>query len=354
MELSELYQTMKTAYEEKTGDTIADDGDFGMRMQVVAGELAGLYQQADFVLQQMLPQTATGLYLERHAAIRGITRKAAGAAQGTVTFSAGAPAVQELEIPVGTMVTTSCGNGVVYATTETVVLAVGKQTVDAPVQAAITGKDTNLAAGGIDTLVSGVAGISGVTNAAALSGGCEEEDDAHLRARLLTSYLRPMNGANLRFYEELALQVPGVWSAQAVQSTASNHEIILYISNFFRDTPQSLCDQVAAALADSRELNVTLTVQAATPVVQNVSATVYLENLQGYASQKTLAETYLSNQLYLKGIGENLNPYSFAAGLSAELEGFEDVVFTNPTTLLSVANGKILEPGTVTVTLAKK
>ena len=52
MELSELYQTMKTAYEEKTGDTIADDGDFGMRMQVVAGELAGLYQQADFVLQQ--------------------------------------------------------------------------------------------------------------------------------------------------------------------------------------------------------------------------------------------------------------------------------------------------------------
>ena len=75
MELSDVYKKIKTSYETQTGETISDDGDFGMRMQVVAGEMAGLYQQADFVLQQMLPQTATGTYLERHAAIRGIERK---------------------------------------------------------------------------------------------------------------------------------------------------------------------------------------------------------------------------------------------------------------------------------------
>lgn len=354
MELSDVYKKIKTSYETQTGETISDDGDFGMRMQVVAGEMAGLYQQADFVLQQMLPQTATGTYLERHAAIRGIERKQASAAAGTVTFSADGAAAQDVEIPEGTMCTSSLGNGIVYATTEAVVLPQGQTSVDAPVAATVTGKETNLAAGGIDTLVSGISGIRSVTNAEPFSGGCEMEEDNHLRQRLLISYLRPMNGANLRFYEELALTVSGVWSAKAVYSTTTENQLIVYISNFFRNTPQSLCDEVAAVLQEARELNIEVVVKAATPTVQAITAKIYVENLQAATTQRGMAETYLANRSYLLGIGEDFNPYTFASGLSEELEGFCDLVFSKPAMLVSVSDDKIFKPGVVSVTLEKK
>jgi len=354
MELSAIYQKMKQAYETATGETVADDGDFGMRLQVVAAEMANIYELSEFVLKQMMPQTATDHYLEQHAAMRGLERKAAGKACGAVTFCTDAAAVQPIEIPAGTMVTSSLGNGVIYQTTETAVLPAGAAEVTVPAEATTAGKETNLSANGIDTLVSGVPNITSVHNAEAFSGGSEEEEDEHLRRRLLASYLQPTNGANLRYYEELALTVPGVWSAKAVYDQTVDNRLIIYISNFFRDTPQSLCDEVLAVLEEAREVGVSIWVQAAEPVVQNVNATVYLENLRGYANQRALAEGYLSNQIYLKGVGEDFNPYHFAEGLSKTVEGFEDLVFTKPATYLEVPDHKILEPGLMSITLAKK
>src|SRR3546814_3218716 len=66
--------------------------------RVQAGGASGLYGYLDWISRQILPDTAEAEYLARHAAIWGLTRKAATAAAGTVD----ATGTNGVTIPAGT------------------------------------------------------------------------------------------------------------------------------------------------------------------------------------------------------------------------------------------------------------
>lgn len=354
MDYQSIYNDIKTEFKNRTGETVSDDGDFGIRMQVVAGELFYLYQQMDFVTKQMFPQTATGEYLEHHAAIRDLYKKKANAAGGKLMFKRSTPALQDIQIPLGTVCTMSSGNGIMYATTEDGILKKGSTSVLITARATVTGKDTNAAAGKIDSLVSSISGVESVSNPENFTGGMEEEDDESFRKRLLDSYVNVSNGANLKFYENFAMSYPDVWTAKAMFSTTENNKLILYVSDIFRMTPDSLCQQIQNDIQNARELNIQVEVKAPEVVEQNLRVTVFVKDMQNASFQVGNAEDYFIDRIYKMGIGENFNPYTAAKDIASVVEGYDDIIFNEPLGLVEVEPGQILSPGSISISLERK
>ena len=71
-EIDELYGKMLAVFEEKTGFTMDDTADLAVRLYAAAAQIQTLYAYSDWAINQSFPQTATGEYLDYHAALRGI------------------------------------------------------------------------------------------------------------------------------------------------------------------------------------------------------------------------------------------------------------------------------------------
>ena len=91
--VDEIYQELLAGFTPEAGCDLA------VRLWAAAAELQALEIQADWVLDQSFPQTAQGVYLDRHAAMRGLSRLPASRAVGTLRFSVDSPPA----LPVWTM-----------------------------------------------------------------------------------------------------------------------------------------------------------------------------------------------------------------------------------------------------------
>ena len=87
------------------------DSDLYVRSSATASAVSGLYDFLAWQARQLLPDTADPEYLEQHCALRGITRKAATRATGTLTLTGRTGAV----VPAGTQAKDL--SGVLYRTT---------------------------------------------------------------------------------------------------------------------------------------------------------------------------------------------------------------------------------------------
>ena len=103
----EIYQELLASFGKRTGLEPREGCDLSARMYALAAQVCALYIQADWVVRQAFPQTAEGEYLDAHAQLRGLARKRATAAQGTVRFTAGEKADAPREIPKGTVCMTA-------------------------------------------------------------------------------------------------------------------------------------------------------------------------------------------------------------------------------------------------------
>ena len=73
-----------------------------LRLYAVASQLYCLWVQTDYLTRQTFPQTAEGEYLDRHAALRGLTRGAAAKAAGTLRFCLKEAAAAAVTVPAAT------------------------------------------------------------------------------------------------------------------------------------------------------------------------------------------------------------------------------------------------------------
>ncbi|MDP1628866.1 baseplate J/gp47 family protein [Parvibaculum sp.] len=172
----------------------------------------GLYGYQLAVVRDLMPDTAEDEWLERRAATKGIFRKPAAAASGTVlltgTEGAGVDAGAELQTK----------SGVVLAVAEGVVLGAGA--TPCTVEAAVAGAAGNLDAGTALSFRTAISGVDAdaVVAAGGIAGGAEAERDDALRARYLDRLREPPQGGALGDYRQWALEVPGVtrvWPARA-------------------------------------------------------------------------------------------------------------------------------------------
>lgn len=195
-EVEELYGKMLAVFEEKTGFTMDDTADLAVRLYAAAAQIQSLYAYSDWAMNQSFPQTATGEYLDYHAALRGITRKAGTRASGILRFKIDQALEDNLPISAGTVCTTA---GLVrFVTTHDGAIAAGGLYADIPAEAESVGASGNVGAETITVLTRAPEGVSGVLNPRAFTGGSGAESDDDLRARVLDSFIRLPNGANAR------------------------------------------------------------------------------------------------------------------------------------------------------------
>ncbi|TXG76829.1 MAG: phage tail protein, partial [Rhodocyclaceae bacterium] len=99
--------------------SVGPDSDFTVRANATGAAVEGLYQHQQWIVRQLFPDTSDSDYLERHAGLRGITRKAATVATGAITFS-GTPGAS---VALGTSATAP--DGTIYVTTVAGTVGVG-------------------------------------------------------------------------------------------------------------------------------------------------------------------------------------------------------------------------------------
>lgn len=131
---------------------IAVDSDHYARASALASVAEGIYAHQKWVIKQFFPDTADTEYLEKHAALRGITRRNATYASG---FGAVVYGNESAVIPVGKQITTKDGR--FYEVIEQGVIRQGKAVVK--VRALETGSRQNIM---IETIASFMSAPKGV------------------------------------------------------------------------------------------------------------------------------------------------------------------------------------------------
>lgn len=186
--------------------SITEDSDWFIRASSIASCAEGLYAHQTWIVRQIFPDTADTEYLEMHAAIRGLQRKSAVAASGTVRVT-GTPGAQ---LAAGARCKALDGRE--YLLDATVVIGADGTAV-ASMRAVIAGEAANAPAGMLLTLTVTPPQINGQAVVINMAGGVERETDPELLQRLLDLIRRPPAGGNAFDYKRWALEVPGVTKA---------------------------------------------------------------------------------------------------------------------------------------------
>lgn len=181
---------------------ISADSDHYVHASRLASMAVGLYAHQNWIVRQIFPDTADSEYLERHAMLRGLRRRNATTAAGTLTVNG----INGSAVPIGLSV--KVGESL-YRTTSSAVIQRGSASVR------ITANESGIGSNKERVAAQLMAAPPGVSSDAVLqaTGGTDAESDASLLARLLDLIRRPPAGGNQYDYKKWALSVDGVTSA---------------------------------------------------------------------------------------------------------------------------------------------
>ena len=344
--IDEIYGEMLAVFAEASGYLPSTSCDLAVRLYAAAAQIHGLLLQAQWVLEQSFPQTAQGEYLERLAALRGISRSVATCATGILRFGVSSAVSGDLSIKSGTTCMTD--TGVRFATTDDAVLTSGSLYVDVPAMALVPGRAGNVAANTVTIMAAMPTGIKACTNPEAFSGGDDAESDESLRARLLDSFVRLPNGANAAYYEQTAMSFPGIAAAKAVGRPRGIGTVDVYVATDAGIPDQELLTAIDDYLQERREISVDLQVLA--PEEELVNLSVALKPAQGHTFDQAKAQaddvlrnaftgSLLSRGVTLAALGD----------LLYHLESVENYRFISPTEDVAASPTVLPRLGTLTI-----
>lgn len=301
-----ILNRMKNRYTELSGFEVAEMSDVGVRLRVLAGEIYTAMVNAEWLKRQMFADTAESEYLEYHAMLRGLTRRGASRAVGTVKFSVPINAVVKFVIPEGTVVATSGEEPLLYETTEPAEIAIGTKSCTVGIRALYEGSQYNVGAGKIRVMVTPPAGVQAVTNPEACTSGTDVESDESLRARIVSSFRSAPSGANCAYYRKLAMETDGVVSAGVVPRARGTGTVDVYVAGEGGGVSDEVLAQVQERLSYMREVNVD--VKALRAIASGVSLLVRLDVADGYESEDVISRVEQAVKDYVKhrGVGDGV------------------------------------------------
>lgn len=209
--------------------------------RTLGGAAFGLYGYLDWIAEQILPDKADEPTLERIAALRlNQPRKAAQSARGSVSFSATAGAVLDVD----TLLQSSDGR--TYKVTAALTTSNGLNSTT--IAALDAGSLGNADAGMTLIPVQPIQGIGGVFTVLApgLTGGIARESLESLRSRVIRSYRIIPHGGSAQDYETWALECPGITRAWCRGSYLGPGTVGLFVMR--DDDPQPVPDATQLAL----------------------------------------------------------------------------------------------------------
>ncbi|ROM99162.1 baseplate J/gp47 family protein [Pseudomonas brassicacearum] len=242
-EMPSLPVLIKRTQSDLAGDSLRQS-DAQVLARTLGGAAFGLYGYLDWIAEQILPDKADEPTLERIAALRlNQPRKAAQSARGSVSFSATAGAVLDVD----TLLQSSDGR--TYKVTAALTTSNGLNST--AIAALDAGSIGNADAGMTLIPVQPIQGIGGVFTVLApgLTGGIARESVESLRSRVIRSYRIIPHGGSAQDYETWALECPGITRAWCRGSYLGPGTVGLFVMR--DDDPQPVPDATQLALVQA-------------------------------------------------------------------------------------------------------
>ena len=170
--------------------------------RVIAGAAHMLHGHLEFLSRQVFPDLAEDEFLERHAALFGITRTSPTYASATLTFTG----TTGVTITSGRVLVSA--DGFRFATTAGFTLVAG--TVSGTVNALVPGAASSLAVGQVLNFESPQSGVDATAVVTSVIDGSDAETFEALRVRLLEHLAEPAHGGSVADYVAWAKEVGGV------------------------------------------------------------------------------------------------------------------------------------------------
>lgn len=295
--MDEIYQEMLRCFEEEAGITLQGSSEMAVRLYALAAQVYGLYVQNQWTLTQCFPQTAQGEYLDYHATLRGLSRSPARRAEGNLRFFVTEIQEDDLQIAKGNVCLTA---GLLrFETKEDAVLPAGALSVDVAAQAAETGPGGNVPQGMVRVMSVAPLGIDGCTNPEPFTGGAGEEEDERFRERILDTFRRMPNGANIAYYEREALAFNGVAAVNVLARKRGIGTVDVVISAPGGQPEEEDIQEVKEHLERQREIAVD--VEVLPPVEQGVEVQVQIKAREGSTFAKIKDQVEQSLSAYFNG-----------------------------------------------------
>ena len=303
--LEEIYQGLAAEFQAQTAGSSSE---LAVRFYAVASQIYSLYVQGEWTRRQCFPQTAQGENLDKHASLRGVTRRQAARAAGTVRFFVDQPQEMAVEIPEGTVCMTA--SGVRFLTT--CPAAVG-----------------NVGAGAIVFMAVPPVRIVACVNVEPLSSGLDQEGDEELRARVLATYQRLANGANNAFYHQAAMAFDEVAAVTVLPKNRGVGTVDIVPAARGGVPSQGLLDEMQAYFDRVREI--ACEVKVLPPTVETVDLKVKLWAKEGrsfdavaQAVERTLKDWFNGERLGQPLLRAQLTSLVFG------VDGVANCVFVSP------------------------
>jgi uncharacterized phage protein gp47/JayE len=318
-------------YEDKTPDAVREqildnygggvntsEGSFASDMAApVSLEISKAYGAVDNALSVMAIEDEELTELERRAGEYGITRKPGAKATGilTITGTDGTP------IPAGTVAMTE--DGLRYTTDAAAAIASGSATVGVTAEA--VGAAYNVSVGQITRFYRNLVGITGITNAAALEGGVDDETDAALRARLFARLRTPATSGNVHHYMQWALEVTGVGAAKVTPLWDGPGTVrVLIVGPDRWPVSSGIVDACAAHIEEVRPIRADVTVVSAIAQDITVTATVAVSAATTLSAVQAAFEASLTAYLQSVAFVDYSVSFNRIAYLLMSVEGVID------------------------------
>lgn len=344
--MDEIYGEMMEAFSSRTGLAVSQSGDLAVRMQAVAAQLHALYLQGEWTRRQCFPQSAEGEYLDAHGQLRGVSRREATRAQGTLRFYSDGEHTAPLDIPLGTVAMTA---GLVrFETTQEAALPVGESWVDVPAQAAQAGAAGNAAARSVVTMAVAPAGVTECTNPQPFTGGMDREEDEEFRARVLETYARPSNGANAAFYAQTAMAFEGVAAVQVLPRSRGVGTVDVVVAAPAGTPEEELLEEIRQTFDTAREIAVD--VEVLPPETAQVDVTVTLTAAAGRDGEAVAQQVRQTLLDYFDGtlLGKSVLRAKLGSLIFA-VDGVENYVLSAPAQDVAGEEGVLPVLGTLQV-----
>lgn len=318
----EILKNMEETFYRESGKYVKDYSDISLRFRAVASEIYAAYANADYVLKQAFVQTAQGEYLDRHAALRGITRKKEAKATGTLVFFMEEPLDRDVEIPANTVCSIKGRPLIQYATNEKTVIPAGSLSAGSLATALSTGDAFNVSAGTVNVMVNPPEHVSFVTNINHFIGGYDDETDSALRERILASYGNLSNAVNRKSAEELIMTVEDIIDA-ALALDEENGRLNVCLRTKNNKIMPEVMNAVKDILGFAKVCSVNLFFQLAEQAEFSVIAAVKVKNGADEQLLKDKVTQTITNFCEGARIGKQLETSRIAASVAA----LDDVEF---------------------------
>lgn len=343
--IDEIFGEMLSCLEEQTGLEPEPGCDLSVRMYAVAAQVYALYIQAQWVTRQAFPQTAESDYLDLHGQLRGLTRKQATQALGSIRFTAQSSDTART-IPQGTVCLTA--DMVRFETTEDGIIAPGETEVDVPAQALLPGAAGNVSARAITAMAVAPVGVSACTNPLPFTGGSDAESDEAFRTRILDTYQRLPNGANIAFYEQGALSFDQVAAVSVLPRSRGIGTVDVVVATLSGQPDEELLGQLQEYFQSRREIAVDVKVLAPEALTVNVSIQVKAKE----GADQEAVEQAVEEEVRRWFSGERLGRNVLLAQLGSVIyscENVENYAILSPAADQTVELDQLPTLGTLTV-----